>query len=53
MNRMDDAIARANINHFKGLLATEAEEGKQKVLRKLLAEEELKLAAALERKRKK
>jgi hypothetical protein len=50
---MDEGIARANIKHFKGLLATETEEAKRKVLLDLLAEEERKLAAALSHKRKK
>ena len=49
--RMDEFIAKANIQHFKEKLATEKDEGKRKVLLQLLAEEEQKLAAALRRKR--
>jgi len=44
---MDKFIAKANIQHFKELLATEKNEGKRKLLEQLLAEEEQKLAAAL------
>ncbi|HZV03627.1 MAG TPA: hypothetical protein VE999_00925 [Gemmataceae bacterium] len=44
---MDVAIAKANIEHFKKLLETETDEKKRAVLQDLLAEEELKLAAAL------
>jgi hypothetical protein len=44
---MDVAIAKANIEHFKNLLETETDEAKRAVLRRLLAEEEGKLAAAL------
>ena len=40
-------IARANIAHFKELLETEPGPTKRGVLERLLAEEELKLAAAL------
>jgi hypothetical protein len=46
----DEAIARLNIEHFRKLLVTERDETKQEVLRKLLAEEEQKLAEALRRK---
>lgn len=49
--RMDEFIAKANIQHFKELLATERNEAKRKLLLQLLAEEEQKLAAALRRKR--
>lgn len=45
---MDVAIAKANIEHFKKLLATETNASKRGVLERLLAEEESKLAAALE-----
>ncbi len=44
---MDVEIAKANIEHFKKLLETEMDAAKQDVLKRLLAEEELKLAAAL------
>jgi hypothetical protein len=47
---MDEFIAKANIEHFKALLATEKDEAKRKLLLQLLAEEEQKLAAALRRK---
>lgn len=50
---MDESIARANLKHFKTLLETEADPSKRTILLKLLAEEEEKLSAALERKRKK
>jgi hypothetical protein len=40
-------IARANIAHFKKLVETELDPKKCGVLKRLLAEEELKLAAAL------
>ena len=41
---MADFILRANIVHFKGLLATETDARKIETLRKLLSEEEAKLA---------
>ncbi len=44
---MDAEIAKANIEHFKKLLKTETDAAKRDVLKRLLAEEELKLAAAL------
>ncbi len=44
---MDAEIAKANIEHFKKLLGTETDAPKRDVLKRLLAEEELKLAAAL------
>ena len=44
---MDAEIAKANIEHFKKLLETETDAAKRDVLKRLLAEEELKLAAAL------
>ena len=47
---MDEFIAKANIEHFKLLLKTETDEKKRRVLERLLADEELKLAAALKRK---
>jgi hypothetical protein len=43
---MDGYIARANIEHFRQLLATEADAEKRQLLLRLLAEEEAKLAAA-------
>ena len=46
----DETIARLNIEHFRKLLVAERDETKQEVLRKLLAEEEQKLAEALRRK---
>ena len=49
---MVDGIARANIDHFKRLLATEKDKAKRKVLLQRLAEQEQELAAALERKSK-
>jgi hypothetical protein len=45
--RMPVEIAKANIEHFKNLLETESDPKKRRVLERLLAEEELKLAAAL------
>jgi hypothetical protein len=48
---VDEFIAKANIQHFKELLAKEKDEAKRKLLLELLAEEELKFAAALRRKR--
>lgn len=43
-------IARANIEHFKKLLETESDAKKRAVIERLLAEEELKLAALNKRK---
>jgi hypothetical protein len=42
-------IAKANIEHFKNLLETETDPEKRRVLERLLAEEELKLAAAVKK----
>jgi hypothetical protein len=42
---MDRTVARLNIEHFRKLLAEEADEGKRKTLLRLLAEEEAKLAS--------
>jgi hypothetical protein len=50
---MDEFVARANIAHFKTLLESETDQAKRKLLLQLLAEEELKLAAALRGKQKK
>jgi hypothetical protein len=47
-NGMVDGIARANIEHYKKLLATEKDEAKRKVLLQRFAEQEQELAAALE-----
>jgi hypothetical protein len=47
--RMPDSIARANIEHFKKLLETEADPQERRMIERELAEEELKLAAALKR----
>jgi hypothetical protein len=44
---MDEFIAKANIEHFKTLLRTELDENKRRILKRLLAEEELELFAAL------
>jgi hypothetical protein len=44
---MDKAVARLNIEHYRKLLATEADEAKRETLRGLLADEEAKLAALL------
>jgi hypothetical protein len=41
---MDRSIARLNIEHFRRLLATETDEARRKILQRLLAEEEAKLA---------
>ncbi len=43
---MDRTVATLNIEHYRRLLATETEASKRKVLQKLLAEEEAKLARA-------
>ncbi len=43
---MDRTVAHLNIEHYKRLLATETDENKRKMLKKLLGEEEAKLAAA-------
>jgi hypothetical protein len=42
---MDEAVARLNIEHYHKLLATETDQAKCQMLRRLLAEEEAKLAA--------
>lgn len=42
---VDRTIARLNIAHFRKLLAEEMDEAKRSVVRRLLAEEEAKLAA--------
>jgi len=43
---MDRTVAHLNIEHYRRLLAVETDEAKRKVLQKLLAEEEAKLAKA-------
>ena len=47
--QMDAEIAKANIEHFKKLLETVMDAAKRDVVKRLLAEEELKLAAALKK----
>ena len=42
---MDKTVARLNIEHFRTLLANEADAARRGVLSRLLAEEEAKLAA--------
>jgi hypothetical protein len=49
---MDEAIARENIRHFRKLLETEADEAKRKTIMQLLTEEEVKLAMATDRKKR-
>jgi hypothetical protein len=43
---MDRTVAHLNIEHYRRLLAAETDESKRKLLQKLLAEEEAKLAQA-------
>lgn len=43
---MDRTVAHLNIEHYRRLLATETDESRRKVLLRLLAEEEAKLAAS-------
>lgn len=42
---MDRTVARLNIEHFRKQLAEELDDGKRRILLRLLAEEEAKLAA--------
>jgi hypothetical protein len=49
---MTDFIARANIEHYRKLLALEKDDSKRQTLLRLLAEEEIKLAAALKTEKK-
>jgi hypothetical protein len=49
---MDEAIARENIKHFRKLLETETDQAKRKMIIQLLSEEDVKLAKAVERKKK-
>ena len=46
---MDRTVADLNIAHFKKLLETETDSVKRQTLQRLLAEEEVKLAKALEK----
>jgi hypothetical protein len=39
-------VAQLNIDHYREMLARETDESKRKVIEQLLAEEEVKLAAA-------
>ncbi len=41
---MDKTVARLNIEHYRKLLAIEADETRRQMLARLLAEEEAKLA---------
>jgi len=43
---MDEFIARANAKHYKSMLETETDPLKRKIIQRLLADEEEKLAAA-------
>jgi hypothetical protein len=43
---MPEEIAKANIEHYKKLLETETDVEKRAVIERLMAEQELKLAAA-------
>ena len=49
---MDEAIARENVKHFRKLLETEADEAKRETIMQLLTEEEVKLAMATDRKKR-
>ena len=42
---MDRTVRRLNIEHYQKLLATELDEAKRESIRRLLAEEEAKLAS--------
>ncbi len=46
---MDKLVAQLNIEHFRKRLATETDESKRQTLLRLLAEEEAKLSALLDR----
>ena len=46
---MDKTVARLNIEHYRKLLATEQDEAKRQTILRLLAEEEAKLAALIDR----
>ncbi len=45
---MDEMIARLNIQHFRGLLATKLDKPKREIILKLLVEEERKLQILLD-----
>jgi len=49
---MERFVARLNIEHLREALASEADEAKRQMLARLLADEEAKLAAALEKAKK-
>ena len=49
---MDGFVARLNIEHLRDALASEPNEAKRQTLARLLAEEEAKLAAVLEKQKK-
>lgn len=42
---MDRTVAHLNVEHYKRLLETEADENKRTLLKRLLAEEEAKIAS--------
>jgi hypothetical protein len=44
---MDKSVADLNIAHFKRLIEAETNDDKRKLLMRLLAEEEIKLASSL------
>jgi len=46
---MDKMVARLNIEHFRKQLAAETDETRRQMLLRLLAEEEAKLAAVMDR----
>ena len=48
---MPEEIAKANIEHFRGLLETEADPKKRATIERLLAEEEAKLVALKKRRK--
>jgi hypothetical protein len=50
---MDRFVAKANIEHFRTVLATETDETKRQLLARLLADEEAKLASLDQTPRKK
>ena len=49
---MDEFVARLNIDHFREALADETDESKRETLARLLAAEEAKLTAVLQKKKK-
>ncbi len=48
---MDRSVARLNIEHYRKLLAAEADESKRQTILRMLAEEEAKLNAMTPNKR--